>query len=160
MYILAIWNFEYILSIVTLNQAGQLFQGITTSWKGLPMVVHLHDKNLLLLLKLFSLSWGQQSLESIYDKTFIDMYERSTLKWSMNSNGVEVVSNLLEVFNRPLCGSCHGQAVSADRMASKHRNSVLGTSLLYFSTAEVRISFSSKILQQILAQPLLLSVSL
>ena len=65
------------------------------------------------------------------------------------------MSNLLEVFNRlvylPLCGSCHGQAVSADRMVSKHRVSVLGTSLLYFSTAEVRIAFSSLILRRVLA---------
>lgn len=33
------------------NLDGQLFQGITTRWKGLPMVVHLHHEDLLLLLK-------------------------------------------------------------------------------------------------------------
>lgn len=52
----------------------------------------------------------------------------------MNSNGVEDVSNLLKVFYKlvylPLCGSCHGQAVSVDRMVSKQRVSVTGASLL------------------------------
>lgn len=56
--------------------------------------------------------------------------------------------------------SCHGQTISSHRMVSNVSFSALGTKVLYFSTTEFKIFFSSLIFRRIRARPLHPSLSL